>query len=255
MKLLEYRKSLALGLVMALALSAAPVLSQGLPSADEIVAKYIAAVGGEKAIRSAQSMSMRGKMEMPAMGMTGEMSVMAAAPNKMLMVMELPGMGEVRTGYNGETAWVDNPMTGPMLMEGDQLNDLLRQADFYSDLNYEKNYPTRETLEKTEFAGQEAYKVRLVDTNEKELFEYFSTESGLKIGFEGEQTSDMGVVFVTTELSEYKDFDGRMVPTLTTAKMMGMEIKQTVDEMSFDDLDDTVFALPDNIKTLVEASQ
>jgi hypothetical protein len=239
--------------LLALPLSLAS--AQDLPSSKEIIARYLAASGGEETIRGTKSMHAKGRMEMPAMGMTAELEMSALAPDKMLMVMELPNVGSLRTGYDGKIGWMENPMTGPMILDGDQLGDLVRQSDFYSDLRYEELYSTMETVAKTDFAGQPAYKVRLVDDKGKETMEYFAVDSGLKIGFEGEQTSEMGTVYVTTELSDYKDVDGRKVPMTTTSKMMGMEMKMVFDSVEFDRVDASIFALPETIKTLAAGAK
>lgn len=238
---------------------AGPIAAQApaadLPAAKQIIEKYVAASGGEEKIRATKSMHAKGRMEMPAMGMTATLDMSAQAPNKLLMVMELPNVGALRSGYDGTVGWMENPVTGPMLMEGDQLGDLLRQADFYVDLRYSDLYPTMETVAKTDFAGQSAYKVRLVDTDGKETMEYFAVDSGLKIGFEGEQTNEMGTVYVSTELSDYKDFAGRKIPMTTVSKMMGMEMKMVLESVEFDAVDPAVFALPETIKTLASAKQ
>lgn len=240
-----------IGLVL-LALIVAPAAAQDLPSADSLIEKFVEASGGEETIRSAGSMHSTGVMEIPSAGMNGNLEIWAKAPNRMLMTMELPNVGTVKTGFDGDVGWIDNPMTGAMLIEGEQLKELLRQADFYSALNYEQNYPTRETVEQTEFAGQPAYKVRLVDADGKELIEYFAVDSGLKLGFEGEQTNEMGMVYVTTELGDYQEVGGQMVPKTTTIETMGMEMTMKLDAIELDEIDDSVFALPENIKSLAE---
>lgn len=249
------KRTFAVLAVVGLALVALPTVAQDLPSAASLIDKYIAAIGGEKVIRATKGMHQTGTMDMPAMGMSAEMDMYLAPPNRMVMKMNLPQVGEVNTGYDGTVGWVDNPMTGPMLMEGDQLEDAIEQADFYADLNYAQRYESMETVEQVDFAGESAYKVKLVDADGKETLEYFSVDSGLKIGFEAEQASEMGTMMVVTELRDYKDFDGRMIPTTSVAKMMGMEMTMTINSIEFEEVDDSVFALPDNIKTLVEKAE
>jgi hypothetical protein len=248
------RAATALTSLLGLA-GASSVTAQELPSPQQIIERYVEASGGEKAIRSTQSMHATGRMEMPAMGMTAQVQVSTSAPDRLLMVMDLPNVGALRSGFDGTVGWMENPMTGPMLLEGDQLGDLMRQADFYVDLRYAELYPTMETVAKEEFAGQPAYKVRLVDSDGKETIEYFSVDSGLKLGFEGEQTSEMGTVYVTTELSDYKEVEGRTVPMTQTSKMMGMEMKMVLETVVFDQVDPSVYALPETIKTLVAGAK
>ena len=239
------------GLAACGVLVAGLVGAQDLPAAKDLIAKHIELIGGEEKIRSVESMSSKGTMEMAAMGMTADMEMYQAAPNKLYMKITIPNMGEITTGFNGEVAWSDNPMTGPMVLEGDQLKDIKKQADLYADLNYDKLYPTQETVEKIEFAGEDSYKVRLVDTDDKESFQYFSVASGLMIGNEGEQSSEMGTMNVVSEIREYKDYGGFKVPTVLVQKMMGMENTMTMTDVTMGGVDESLFELPESIKTLV----
>ena len=236
--------------LLCMALLPAVSFANELPTAKELIGRYIEAMGGEAKLKSVQSSHARGTMEMAAMGMSADMEIMAAAPNMFLMKMSMPGVGDIATGFDGEIAWVDNPMTGPMLLEGDQLKEMVKQADFYSDLNYDKLYPTQETLEKVEFAGQHAYKVKLLDDDGKETLQYFAVENGYLIGTEGEQTNEMGTIMVTTELHDYSNVEGHLVPMKMVQKMMGMESVITMTEISFDSVEASAFELPDSIKTL-----
>ena len=96
---LQRRKALSLAgctLLLGAALAAAPLLAddQELPSPEEIVARYFEALGGEEAIRAHTSRTITGGFEMPAMGMAGDATIYAMAPDKMIMTTEVPGFGE-----------------------------------------------------------------------------------------------------------------------------------------------------------------
>jgi hypothetical protein len=109
-----------------------------------------------------------------------------------------------------------------------------------------------ETVGIVEFAGEQAYEVALVDQDGDQTTEYFSVDSGLKVGFEAEQASEMGTVLVVTELRDWKEVDGRMVPATTLAKMMGQEMSMKIDTISFEAIAPEVFEVPASIKTLAE---
>lgn len=225
----------------------------GLPTPRALVARFIEAIGGEEALRSGEYATITGKMRMPAMGMEGSMTLYTKAPNMMNMQIDLGGFGSMNTGYNGEHGWSDSPMTGPQLLEGQMLTEVQRQADFYSELNYDENYPTQETLEEVEWEGSTAYKVRLADADGNETTQYFDKESSLLVGTEGKQTSEMGEMEVTTVLSDYQEFGPVKAPTKTVLKMMGMEIEQSVESVSFDPIDDAKFAPPEAIQKLIDS--
>ena len=154
----------------------------GLLTPAAILARFTDATGGEEAWRSHTSSTAKGKFILSAMGLEGDMVVYSAAPNKVSVLIEMAGMGSMNQGYNGEAGWSENPMTGPSLLEGAQLDQMAEQANFYGPLTYDEIYPTQETLELTEFNGESAYKVRLLNAAGRETLQYFSEESGLLIG-------------------------------------------------------------------------
>ncbi len=126
------------------------------------------------------------------------------------------GMGAMNQGYNGEIGWSDNPMTGAQLLDGDQLAGMKLQADFYAPLNYSKHFTSMETVEETDFNGQAAYKVKLVNAAGKESFQYFAKDGGLLLGSQGVQAGPMGESEVKTSFSDYKDFGGAKIPGKVT---------------------------------------
>ncbi len=225
----------------------------GLPTPRALLARYVEATGGEEAIRSGEYSTVTGKFMMPAMGMEGELVLKTKAPNMMVMNIDLGGFGAMNTGFNGVHGWSDNPMAGPQLLEGQMLDEMKRQADFYAALNYDKMYPTQETQEQVEWEGVQAYKLHLVDAAGKESTQYFAVDSGLLVGTVGSQTSEMGEMEVTTIMGDYEQFGPVKVPTSTTMKMMGMEMQQTVTDVNFDPIDASEFNPPASIQKLIDA--
>ena len=80
-----------------------------LPSGKDVVAKHLAAIGGEAAFKAVKSIRAKGTFELPAQGVKGELEIMAARPNKMLNKVEIPGVGHAESGYDGKIALVDRP--------------------------------------------------------------------------------------------------------------------------------------------------
>jgi outer membrane lipoprotein-sorting protein len=234
----------------AAALAAAPARAQDLPAARQIVDAYVNAIGGTEAIARAQGRHMLGEMSMPAAGMTMTMEIWQARPNKMLMVMEIPGLGEMKSGYDGTTAWSVNPMQGPRILEGAELEQTLRQSDFDSNLRFDHLFPTMETVERTEMAGRPCYRVRMVAANGDESFGCFDTETKLLLGMTARTESEMGVIESTTMFHDYRDFGGVKMPARTTISAMGQEIVMSIKELHTVPVPDSRFALPAEIQAL-----
>ncbi|MGH7754632.1 MAG: hypothetical protein ACREN5_17640, partial [Gemmatimonadales bacterium] len=92
--------------------------AQTLPSAASLEAKFIQAIGGKDALAAYSSRTLYARIEIPSQGITGPLVVWAKVPNKLATHTVIQGLGEVRSGFDGQTGWALNPAMGPLLMEG-----------------------------------------------------------------------------------------------------------------------------------------
>jgi hypothetical protein len=228
--------------------------AEGLPKPDELYAKYIEATGGEEAIRRHSSRKVGGRWLMPTMGIEGRFRMYTSAPTNMLMVLDAPGMGEIRTGYNGEVGWTAGDVTGTMLMEEKELADLKIDADFFYPLTYRKHFTELKTVEKKEFEGKECYHVRGTRRTGDEVSIHFDAESGLLIGSSGVRRSEHGAINIVSIFSNYEVIDGVNTPRLMRMNMPDLGIVQHfhMDEVSYGDVDPSVFETPASIQRLID---
>ncbi len=223
-----------------------------LPSPEKIVARFIDAIGGEDALRAYTSATIKGDFEMPAMGMSGETTIYTMAPDKSFESTNIAGFGETVEAYNGEIGWANDPMQGARLLDGQMLKDAARDARFYAELEYGEIYPEQTTVGETDWNGQAAYQVDLVDDDGNDSSHYFAKDTGLLIGIETTRTSDeMGTADITISLSDYKEFGGVMAPTRVVIGLMGIEMTQTIESVTYDDVDPSAFEPSDSIKALL----
>ncbi len=244
------RAGAALCLALALPLTAA---AQQLPPARQVIDRYVEAVGGREAIARHRFRSMETEMSMPAMGMTMPMKMVMAAPNRIVTTAEMPGAGTLRSGYDGSVGWQVNPMTGPSILSGVELEQIVQTADFFGLLNYDKLYRSMETTERTEMNGRPCYRVKLTTATGRESWQCFDTETGLMVAMGGKQESQMGSMEMTSLLSDYREFDGIRMATRSTSKMMGQDMTMTVKSVSHAPVDASAFALPAEIQALAAA--
>lgn len=231
-------------------LMGAPLDAQALPAARQVIDEYVQAIGGEDAIRSANHRHFRGRMSMPAAGMTMDMEMWQARPNKMLMVMSIPGLGEIRQGYDGQVAWSTNPMQGPRIIEGAELAQTLRQADFDANLRFEHLFPTMETVALDSAQGRSCWRVRMVAENGDEAFGCFDRETDLLLSLTSTVESEMGTIESVVEFHDYRQFGAVKMPARTVMNTMGQQMEMQVIEVSTAPVADSVFALPPEIQAL-----
>ena len=223
-----------------------------LPSPREIIDRFIAVTGGVDAYKKHKYRTSRGAFEMPAMGMRGEMMVKQSTPNMLLVTISLPGIGEMKQGFNGDIGWSIDPMSGPQIMAGKQLEQMKREADFFNSVDILKNFKESKTVARTKFNDEMCYQIKL--TGEDGVTNaYYSIESGLAKGSRTVAATPQGEIPTTTTLLDYKDFGGVMVPTTTRMEMMGQQQLVVIEEITFDEIPAEEFVLPAAIKTLSEA--
>jgi len=225
----------------------------GQPDADKIIARYVKAIGGKKAYLAGGSRVAEGTMSMPAAGISGALKVTAMSPDLLLVEIEIEGLGSVKEGYDGKVGWSIDPMTGPQVKSGKQLEQAADQAAYDGGLFPKDRYKTREVVGQVEFDGKSAWKLRLVSANDIETFAFFDVESGLLLGTQLTQETAMGAIPVTATMGDYKEFDGVLVPT-RLVQDLGPAGKQIFELTRIESggVDRSVFELPAEIKALVE---
>jgi hypothetical protein len=240
------------GLPTAAQAPAAAAAPAALPAATEVLKAFRTAIGGEAAIRKHTSRTLTGHFELPAQGMKGDLTIVAAAPDRMKLTIAVEGLGNLERGFDGKVGYSIDPAVGPRLLEGPELDELKHSADFYDDLHDPSSYASAVVVSRGPFEGEECFEVKLVRTSGFTYHEFFSVKTGLLTGVKMNATSQMGTVPVTTIVSEYKPFGGVLTPTITRQKMMGLESVTTITVVSFEPVDASAFALPDAIAALAK---
>jgi hypothetical protein len=222
-----------------------------LPSGRSILDRHVAAIGGRAAVLGHKSTHAVGTLAMPSTGLTGALEMYGAHPNKTLLKISLGGVGDVLEGFDGTHGWSLSPMTGPMLLEGRQLEEKRFDSELYSELRSESRYTSVTTLEQVDFEGRPCYKVRLVRKSGGEDLEFYDVATGLKAGSITTRETQMGTVTGTTIESEYRKFGNLLQPTKVVSHIGGLEQVITISSIEYDRVPPSVFDLPLGIKALL----
>lgn len=244
------RSFVLLGLALA-APAPAPAQTAELPSGREVIDRFIAAIGGRDAVMRQAARHVTGRFEIPAQGIAGDLEMYAAPPNKLSATVTIEGLGAVRTGFDGTTAWAVNPAMGPMVMEGLQHDQMKQQADFYNAVYPPEMIAELETVAEEPFEGTPAYRVRVKATWGEEYFEFFDKASGLQLGSVRTQASPMGDIEATSVVSQWTDVDGLKVPFRLVQRAMGSEQVVIISAMQATPVPDSVFVPPPEIQALI----
>jgi len=222
-----------------------------LPDARTILARHVKAIGGEKAILARKSMHATGTLTIATSGISGPVEIYGAAPDRVLVKASVQGIGDILDGYDGAHGWSINPMTGPTLKSGKELEQTKLDADFYSELRDPKKY-TLKTVEKTTFDGRDCYKVSVKRIDGSEDFDFYDTATGLRAGSINTRETQMGTMTVSNVEGGYKKFGVVTQATVLTQKIMGVEQKITIDSIEYDAVPPSTFDPPAAIKALIK---
>jgi len=230
-----------------------------LPKASEIVAKYIEAVGGREKLEAMKSSVSEGTFEMPAMGLKGDFTIKMMS-GKFAFEMDLPGVGPIIRGTDGENAWeVSATGGGARLLKGIEKKQLIQQADLAAELKMAEKFDMEvEGIE--EVNDLECYKIKCVpkkgtDEEKEKLTEikYIDTKDHLLRKQMQKAVTQLGPIDIDSFMTDYREVDGVMVPHEVSQAMMGtkqvMKIKSTKIN---GDLDKDAFAAPEEVKKLLK---
>lgn len=241
------------------ALAVAPgALAQGAggaPPAEEILERYVEAIGGRDVVLEPESSRATGTFAMPSAGLTGTMTTMGSEPDRMLLQIELPGIGTMRTGYDGEVGWSIDPMTGARILESGELAGIKDQANELAQVRDPSLFTSVETIGTSEVDGEACHQVKLAWKSGRESVDCYSADTGLLLTTTATQKSPMGSIEVMTRFSDYQEFGGIRMPTRIAQDVMGQSIVMTIESVEFDVVDDDAFDLPPEIEARVEAAE
>lgn len=211
---------------------------------DEIANKYYAANGLEK-LENAKTMTLKGVVSQ--MGMELPLTIMVKKPNMVKVLQEFSGM-EIIIAFDGEKAYMVNPMTGstdPVELPAEQAGSV-QQYNMFRDTFMDNFKAGRVTLDGEEaIDGKPAFKLTLTnETGEKTTY-FIDKETYLTVKTI-QTVNQMGQEMeVETYIREHKVIDGikfgtRIANFVNGAEMGGM----TIETIEIDTpIEDAVFKL------------
>jgi hypothetical protein len=223
--------------------------AQALPDAKTLMEKHNEASGGRAALDKHTSMKQTATVTLPQF--TASVEIFRAKPDKFLSKTNLGAMGEVLEGFDGKVGWNSNPM-GAQLAEGEMLDIMKGNADFFANFEDHARYTKAETVELTQFEGRPCFKVRLT-RGTRNATEYFDVLTGLRAGLVVENQVGGSVIESTTIFSEYTDFGGLKLPKRIVSRAnTGSGATIVFTGIEFDKVDPNVFELPASVKALLK---
>jgi len=189
-----------------------PQATETLPAAQEIFDRYAQAIGGRAAWEKLTSRVSRGTIQVEGMDGTGTLLVYERAPNLQNATITLPSGAVVREGFDGRTAWEQDPSGVVKEIDGARGADVRAETDFYSEIELGKLFPHARTAARQTVDGRQAFVVEgsIPGGTLRKL--YFEVDTGLRFRTEVFENALSPSPTTVLHYDDYREIDGIRFP-------------------------------------------
>ncbi len=179
-----------------------------LPTADQILDKYLAAVGGADALKRIKSRVQKGNLD--AGGMQFPIEVYSEAPDKRVSISHPEGGSSV-TAFNGEVGWL-SIRNGVHMMTAPEREAARIDAELYFPARVRELYSEFHVSPGEEITSRPTYLVTAAQASRPSLRLYFDQESGLLLRQMRFAETPLGKNPTQIDYGNYREADGVKIP-------------------------------------------
>ncbi len=233
--------------------SVAPLEAQApqapLKSAPAVLDRYKQALGGADAIAKVQSETVRGEIE--GTGISGKMTfIYYARPFKTLMKVTTPDGKEILQGFDGKVSWSITP-EGTSVDKDTPVEAIRRDADLQYPLHQRDYFNQFEFAGIADFEGHKCYWLHGTTHWGKDNNQFYDVHTGLLVGYRFQVDNASKKIAIVT-FDDYKSFGGPLVATKNMSRSADQSRTFIYESISYDPLADSLFDLPEAVKTLLK---
>ncbi|HEX5054435.1 MAG TPA: S41 family peptidase [Planctomycetota bacterium] len=202
---------------------------------DEMAALFERMCSMPEVARLAAAKTLRMTSTLEVMGMKGPVVLTIEAPDKVHSTSSIPGAGQTEQAYDGARGWSQNAFEGLRELHGAELCALARSARL-DPMAWREQFARLEVVEKKQDGARACIVVRQVPrAGEGEPTVLYLDAATLQpYRTETVMASRMGAMAVVTEIPEYADFGGIVLPKRTVSKVGGVTVTTTTDSVEVD---------------------
>jgi hypothetical protein len=197
---------------------------------------------------------MHGTMEIADQGLKGDITIVTARPDKMDMVLDLAGIGKIRSGAGGGTAWDSSAMQGPRVLEGEERDQRLRSARVDAFVNWRETYGDVKVDGEDTINGKACWRLiaKPPKATKTETL-WFDKQTGFLVKSSSVIQSQMGEIPAESFYSDYREVNG-MKAAFKIKQSLGPQVLETTfDKVTLNpDLPPGQFDPPAEIQALLK---
>jgi photosynthetic reaction center cytochrome c subunit len=199
------------------------------PSADQIVDRYVAALGGASAIQKITSRIEMGNMDIGG-GRQFPVDIFAKAPDTRVSVMHTAN-GDNITGFDGKQGWLASPGRPTRDMPAGEFDFARLDADLYFPLHLKQLFSELRVRTPAKVGDRDAYFLLGINQGKPPVQLYFDEQSGLLVRTVHYLDTPLGRNPTQIDYFDYRDSGGVKTPFRWTIARPGNRFTIQVQEV------------------------
>ena len=196
-----------------------PQPNRVLPTAQEVIAKYLSIVGANRQDILSQAIVMRGTVERVERAKASGPTEIIVKQNKVRMTETLTS-GVITRGWNGTTAWVQSSR-GINQASGESLKAMkttptttIASDGLFGPIKIPDSASRARLIGVARINDRESYQLIIEDSSTQSIQLFFDVESGFLLRRVNVTNTMLGPLNVQWDFSDYRDVSGIKVPFL-----------------------------------------
>ncbi len=212
-----------------------------LPTADQVLDKYLTAVGGADAINKIKTRVQKGKLD--ASGTQYPIEVFSEAPEKRVSIAH-PPRGESVTAFNGVAGWLAMP-NAVHRMSLAEAESARIDAQIHFPVQLRELYKDFHVRPGEEIAGKPTVMVNARSKGKPDLRLYFDQENGLLVRMIRLSATPLGRNPAQIDYADYRVADGVKIPYKWTLARPNGSFTIQIDQVQQNvPVDEKLFVMP-----------
>jgi photosynthetic reaction center cytochrome c subunit len=184
-------------------------LAPNLPNPQQVIAKYVDALGGSKAIEALKTLVEKGQAEFG--GGQVPVEIVTDSPDKRILTIHLPA-GDSITAVNNNEGWLAAPRRPVQIMSSGELEGAKLQADLQLPVHLMKTFADLHAAPPEKIGDRDCYVLVGETAGQPRARFYFDQQSGLLVRMVQYAATPLGLNPTRIDYFDYRPVQGVQVP-------------------------------------------
>lgn len=219
---------------------------EDLPAGEDLLAAHVEAAGGAETIAKFETLHAKGTVDTGKQKLEGTTELWWKKGGKFYLEQEIEGVGKSRAGYDGETVWTDDPITGLRKLEGKEAASYIQSAMMFPAHDWRDHFEAAKTLGKKQLDGDEVWEVELQSAEGPAVVVGLDADDKLIRYMKSKQVTSLGEMPFEAFTQDYREVEGYKFAMKKKSAVTGLlELEEEITEFEVNvELDDAMFAFP-----------